>query len=439
MNHYQIIKKLEENNSRLYKEKIILSEMERKNVVLFEGFNYAYDKLKTFGVKQIPSSKNDGLGLSWCEFKLLLDKLRERKITGHTARDHILEKMNKSKKDDWNYFFRRILIKDFRCGVSEKTINNVAKKNNFNHFLIPVFSCQLAQDSEQHQKKLMGKKILEVKLDGVRVLCILYKSGEVDMFSRNGKELNNFSNIKQQFENITKKISLEEDTVLDGEITSKNFQELMTQIYRKDNVQNDDAEYYLFDTLSLKDFKSGISKNTQTDRAKELKHFFDKYLSNFKNIKLVERLFIDLDTNDGKKKFKDFNANTVKEGFEGIMIKNPDAYYECKRSSAWLKSKPVLEISLEVVNVEEGTGRNKGKLGALHVQGKDQEKFFKVHVGSGFSDAQRISFWKQKESLIGQIVEVKADMITKSKEGKFWSLRFPRFKNFRGFQTKEKI
>ena len=368
-----------------------------------------------------------------------MDELRERKITGHAARDNILEKMYKSKQNDWNYFFRRILIKDLRCGVSEKTINNVAKKNNFNQFLIPVFSCQLAQDSEQHQKKLMGKKILEVKLDGVRVLCILYKTGEVDMFSRNGKELNNFSNIKKQFQNIIKEINLAEDTVLDGEITSKNFQELMKQIYRKDNVQNDDAEYFLFDTLSLKDFKSGICKKTQMERAKELKDFFGRYLCNFKNIKLVERLFIDLETDDGKKKFQNFNVNAVKDGFEGIMIKNPDAYYECKRSSAWLKSKPVLEISLEVIKVEEGTGRNQGKLGALHVQGKEQEKFFEVHVGSGFSDAQRISFWQQKENLIGQIVEVKADAITKSKGGKFWSLRFPRFKSFRGFETKEKI
>ena len=60
--------------------------------------------------------------------------------------------MQKSKKDEWNFFFKRILQKDIRCGLSEKTINNVAKKNNYNDFLIPVFSCQLAQDCELHKK-----------------------------------------------------------------------------------------------------------------------------------------------------------------------------------------------------------------------------------------------------------------------------------------------
>ena len=43
-----------------------------------------------------------------------------------------------------------------RCGVSEKTINNVAK-NNFLDYIIPVFACQLAQDSDSHKKTYRQK------------------------------------------------------------------------------------------------------------------------------------------------------------------------------------------------------------------------------------------------------------------------------------------
>ena len=96
------------------------------------------------------------------------------------------------------FFYKRILQKDMRCGLSEKTINNVAKKNDFVEYLIPVFACQLAQDSELHQKKLTGEKVLEVKLDGVRVITVLYPNGKVDMFSRNGKELTNFNNLQEE-------------------------------------------------------------------------------------------------------------------------------------------------------------------------------------------------------------------------------------------------
>ena len=38
-------------------------------------------------------------------------------------------------------------------------------------------------------------------------------------------------------------------------------------------------------------------------------------------------------------------------------------------------------------------------------------------------------FWSNKEKLLGKIIEIRADSISKSQDGKNWSLRFPRFKN----------
>ena len=148
---------------------------------------------------------------------------------------------------------------------------------------------------------------------------------------------------------------------------------------------------------------------------------------------------MDLDFEEGNKSFEKFNSNSVINGFEGIMIKDPESLYECKRSTSWLKSKPFIEVSLEVKNYEEGTGRNKGKLGAIIAEGEDMGKFFKLNIGSGFSDKQRSEFWLSRDKLIGQIIEVRADSISKSQDGDKWSLRFPRFKSFRGFKTKEKI
>ena len=46
---YEIIKELESNNSRLFKESVILREMKMGNDAFFEGANLACDKLKTFG------------------------------------------------------------------------------------------------------------------------------------------------------------------------------------------------------------------------------------------------------------------------------------------------------------------------------------------------------------------------------------------------------
>ncbi len=441
MKNFEIIKKLESSNSRKFKEEVLLSEMKNNNSIFFEGLSLACNKLLTFGVKKIPESSTNGKGLKWDDFKNLANNLINRNLTGHAARDQIIEYMKTSHQDEWNFFFRRILIKDLRCGVSEKTINNVAKANEYYNFLIPVFACQLSQDCELHKKKLTGNKILQVKLDGVRAISILYPMGNVDIFSRNGKELNNFNLVKDELQKVILRNKIKEAIVLDGEIVSSNFQQLMKQIHRKDAIQNPDASLYLFDIVSLENFKKGVEKTSQSERIEKLNKW---YISNFDSvsntkIKILDSFNVDLSDNKGQNFLKKFNEESVSNGYEGIMIKDPGSFYECKRSTSWLKSKPFIEISLSVKAYEEGTGRNKNKLGAIIAEGYENEKFFKLNIGSGFTDKQRHDFWLKKEKLIGQIIEIRADSITKSQDGDFWSLRFPRFKCFRGFEKNEKI
>jgi len=93
---------------------------------------------------------------------------------------------------------------------------------------------------------------------------------------------------------------------------------------------------------------------------------------------------------------------------------------------------------LEIENVEEGTGKNLGRLGALVCSGNDDDRHVHVNVGSGFSDDLRTQLWSVRNSVPGQIVEVRADAITQNQDGTY-SLRFPRFLRFRGFEAGEKI
>ena len=439
MNNSEIIKLIESSNSRLFKESIILEQMKRGNDIFFKGLSFAYNKLLTFGVKQLPVAEKNGQGLDWIEFSKICEKLIKRELTGYAARDQIIILKDKSHKDEWNFFYRRILQKDMRCGLSERTVNNVAKKNNYEQYVIPVFSCQLAQDCELHKKRLNGKKSLEVKLDGVRAVTVIYPSGKIDMFSRNGKELNNFNHIKDEISKTFNISSIKEALVLDGEIVSDDFQTLMKQIHRKNSSQNKDAKLFLFDLLPLEYFKKGIYEKSYFSRIEELKKIHERFFIQSHVINIIDSVNVDLDTEKGEIEFKNFNKNSIINGYEGIMIKDPESFYECKRSTTWLKSKPFIEISLEVKDYEEGTGRNKGKLGAIIAEGIDGDKNFKTNVGSGFTDLQRKEFWEDKDKLIGQIVEIRADSISKSQDAENWSLRFPRFKSFRGFDKKEKL
>ena len=148
----EIIHQLELHPSRLDKEKIISEAMEHGLDDFFEGIRMALDPLVTFGVKIVPEKENEkSQNFLWKDFRELANKLIQRELTGHAARDAIITAMESAKKEEWNGFYRRVLIKDLRCGVSEKTINKIAKK--FPKYAIPIFSCPLAHDSANHEKK----------------------------------------------------------------------------------------------------------------------------------------------------------------------------------------------------------------------------------------------------------------------------------------------
>ena len=433
---YRVIGDLENHPSRLNKEAILLVQAEAGNNELFHGLRLAFDAMVTFGLKQIKEKTNeDGPGLPWDDFTLALTGFTNRTVTGNFARDTLDAMMAQATKAEWNGWYRRILIKDMRAGFSENTVNKVVEKK-YPQYAIPVFSCQLAHDSANHETKVTGKKLIEVKLDGVRVITIVYPDGRVDQFSRNGKELVNFPHVKEQLAPLARFFT--EPMVLDGEIMSSSFQDLMKQIHRKSSAQANDAVLNLFDAVPLARFETGVCKNTQTQRSEWLTNWFTDNEDFLPNVTVVGQELVDLDTKEGQIRYKEINAMAIAGGYEGIMLKDPDAFYQCKRSVAWLKLKPFIEVSLEVVDVEEGTGRNVSRLGAIVCQGVDDSKTIRVNVGSGFSDSDRDSYWSSRDSLFGQIVEVRADAVTQNQDGTY-SLRFPRFLRFRGFEVGEKL
>ena len=336
MNCDSIIRTLEDHPSRLNKEGIIRAEAESNNVELFEGFQYTFDPMVTFGVKKVPThGGGEGQGLPWTAFKELLNSLAKREITGHAARDAIELALSASTKSQWNDWYRRILMKDLKCGISEVTINKVLKEFP-NIKQIQLFECMLAHDGAKQEKRLVGKKLLEPKLDGVRVVTVInVVSRTATMYSRNGKLLENFSHITDSIEaNIG---MFDRSIIIDGEMVSSSFQALMKQVHRKSDVQSSDARLMAFDVLPLSEFLAGESIMGQRRRSNLLRSMqpqFDK----IGNIDIIPQQEVDLDTYVGELEFKQYNKDAIEAGFEGILIKDPAATYECKRSETIYRS-----------------------------------------------------------------------------------------------------
>jgi DNA ligase-1 len=437
------IQDLESTDSRLHKERVIEKALIAARLgsasaqcFLFNAF-LAYNPFFTYNVKKVPEST----GLTnrpnpWVSFWALGESLRTRSVTGNNARRAIEDMMEQFDSTEWNTVCRRVLIKDLRCGISEKTLNKILGKTEYR---IPVFTCQLAQDSESQPAKMKGRKRLECKLDGVRVLAILAGNG-VTLYSRNGKVFDNFLEIEDELRENARVIREATGTaiVLDGEIVGDSFQKLMRQAHRKSGAQTSGMRYHIFDWLPLADFERGYWNRQQDRRLAALSRLANRFQDNCQTLAIMPGLEVDLDTAEGHDIMRRFAQDAVAEGYEGIMIKNLGAPYECKRSSFWMKWKPTITVDLDIVGFEEGTGRNQGRLGAIICEGVDNDRNIRVNVGSGLSDGDRDEFWNNRTDLLGRVVEVEADAVTQNQDGSY-SLRFPRFVRFRGFEPGEKL
>ena len=100
----------------------------------------------------------------------------------------------------------------------------------------------------------------------------------------------------------------------------------------------------------------------------------------------------------------------VSFGYEGLVLRQGDK---------WLKVKPVETYDVKVTGIIEGTGKHKGRMGALMT---DMGK-----VGTGFTDADRETFWRTGGGGLPEIlIEVECMQLTPA--GKF---RHPRFVRIR--------
>ena len=441
------VKKLNLSDSRLHKEDVIKQALEASvlgstNAINFLSFVKAcYNPYVVFGVRQVP----DTVGITdaenpWEEFNELMFQLCQRRLTGHAARDAIQSMAERFDSDEWNTFLAPVLRRDLRAGISDKTINKICKKTDYE---IPIFGCQLATNSEG-RPEMKGIKRLEPKLDGVRVLLMVIPGASEGVtticFSRNGKLFENFQHIEEQVRNNWTKMvracngvdqgrSLIDGFVLDGEVIGNTFQELMRQARRKDNVQADDSVFNIFDIIPLSDFREG-HWNAQLRKRIALLDAMRPVVDTMTNVELLPHIMVDLDTAAGKDQFNRYCRDMVEAGFEGVMVKELEAPYICKRSTDWMKYKPVYDYDLVVIGMEEGTGKNIGRMGALVCEGMEEGKHIVVNVGSGYTDNERQSYWDNKDAVIGQTAVVLADAITQNQDGSY-SLRFPRFKTFR--------
>jgi DNA ligase-1 len=401
---FEEFERLEATMSKLDKETIL--RRNKDNLVMRNLLYLTYNPFKMYNVKQIPPIQNDSEGSilsNYDDFTELLALLESRAFTGNDAKALIQAVFSHMSPRELKWY-TRVLRKDLNVGIQAKTINSCIPS------LIPTFSVMLAHQFEE--RKLPRRFKLQPKLDGMRII------GDTDtglLFSRKGKIVSGFGELEESVRALPKGL------IIDGEIvTGKNFNHLMTQAFRKDADKK--AFINAFDLIPREKFYNGFFEMSFWERDDELAELLHNQESPV--IVKVDSSPILTDIDESMKYYESF----LEQGYEGAMIKDIEAPYECKRSYGWQKLKPVMTFDLEVIGVEEGKEDTKYSdcVGKLVCSYNGNE----VRVGSGLSDYQRIIWWDDPTLIVGKIIEIEGQEITDNKRGTH-SIRFTRFKRIR--------
>ena len=377
---------------------------------LKEVAQYALDPFKTYGIttKALTYGNAAGTRTDWAGLKGLLDRLASRKLSGHVTKAAV-ENLLKEYDPDVQRVFLKILDRTLDCGVHTTTINKVWPG------LIPTFEVQLAKSYTD--KKAKWPMLVETKHDGKRIIAIALAGEPVRMYSRNGHEQLGYEHIKTQLAAIREREGLAD--VLDSAALVFDG-ELMFGMFGDRKATEAEADFVLFDLLYWSEWTSQKCTRPQEARTCLIVDLWDRqemgkdwtnirtpgaeYCYSFEQAQVVYR-------------------DVVDNGGEGIMLKDPQAVYQFKRTYSWLKLKPEESLDLEVVSGFEGEGKYRGMLGGVVVNFNGVE----VRVGSGFADYQRKMWYGDGfHNLKGHIIEVLYTEVTPD-----GSLRFPRFKTIR--------
>ena len=408
------------STSSLNEKKVIIDSI-KNNEFITSSLNYTYDPYKKYYVTSKTCKKNfDLLGHpnTYGSIFTLLDDLANRVCTGHDAIANVNRFILENKQYEDLIF--SIIDRNLEIRASDSVINKVIPN------LIPTFDVALATKYEPkfcdfENEVWLGSR----KLDGVR--CIIRKEqNSIIAYSREG---NKFTTIQKVLDDVA---LIPGDFVLDGEIClmdkdgNEDFQGIMKQIKRKDHtIEN--PKYVIFDYLTLEEFANKEGTTKLQDRYTSLQTCFKISDLTFTNIlSLLSQIQI-----TGIDHLSEMISDADANGYEGVMLRK-NVGYEGKRSKNLLKCKKFFDAEYEVLDIEFDSHRviREGKEVVIPMLANVwiEHKGYRVAVGSGWNQEQRIRYQANPEQLLGKTITVQYFEETKNQDGGI-SLRFPTVKH----------
>lgn len=311
---------------------------------------------------------------------------------------------------------------------------------------VQVLLAEKAPDLETALKKF-GEAALEFKYDGMRAE-IHKKGNKIWIFTRR------LENVSDQFPDLVKfakECVKARNCIIEGEVIGINpktdkplpFQQLSQRVQRKYDIERMTKEIpvqiNLFDIMYLN------GKTLFNKPFKERRKILEKIIEPIKGKFQLAKQLVTKDL----KKANAFYQKALKEGQEGLIVKNLNSKYQPgRRVGYWLKCKEIMEpLDLVIIGAEWGTGKRANWLSsyALACRNPNTGNLLSIGMlGTGLKDSEFKKLTKRLKPLIIEergrsvkvrpkiIIEVGYEEIQRSPHYESgFALRFPRLRRFR--------
>lgn len=421
---YEILTELKATSSR--NEKLLILNKNKKNELLMAVVKAALDPHINFFIRKIPEYTPAKKPTIMLDFALQqLERISNRDVTGHAALTFLTDSLLSRLSRDDAGVLSCVVLKDLDCGIQESTANKVWEG------LVPNYPCMLASKFEDKLvDKMTFPAIVQTKFDGMRFNAIV-KGGKVEYRSRNGKPLNLMGNLDDEFIKMSRELDFVFDGELlvrrDGKILSRQEGNGILQKANKGTITSGEAGEIIarvWDAIPYPHFLAGKSTLEYFNRLM----FLSDIPSESEDSKVLVASTVIVNS---LKETQKLYEKALAAGEEGVMLKAAGEGWEDKRVKHQIKFKNELEADLLCIGWEEGTKKNKGKLGALVLTTADRK--LNVSVGTGLTDSNRNSI--KKEDVLNKVISIKYNAMTQDKNGEY-SLFLPVFVEIREDKTK---
>lgn len=404
----EFLSELNESNSSNYKistlKKYQNSEIIKQLLKLTydkNNFNFGMSRTRLLGIL---NESNFPEGIDKIDDYLDLLQENSGKLSGNSAKEFYSSLLQKLTEDS-RVILLNILGRDLKCGINIKNINKVFKN------LIPKPNyMRCAVFSEKLVKKIHFPAMLQLKMDGTyREFNV--SNGTVSAKTRAGEEYQN-----EVLFDILKSFP---DGYYMGELTIDGESRFTGNgLINSLNPPLDKIIFTCWDFLTFDEY-TGKVKTSYIFRFNRLHNLIEN--RDLKQVKLVENHIV----NNVSEALKQVSL-WMSEGLEGGVLKDFNNTFKNGTSNTQLKIKLKVDAEMRITGFTEGTPGTKreGKIGAI--QFANDEGTIKGQC-SGFSDAELEEFSKNKDSLIGKIISVEFNDVTKAENNEYYALSHPRF------------